>query len=186
VRFYLENSHHAILMEPSVIFPSVLYRELLNVTDEYNIKLQKEVCRLVSLTSKNTTFWEEHLMIENPVFAELKEKIEKSVEKYTEYIGVSRKFRICRMWGTVNYKGDHHNTHTHGVSPISGVYYVNIPPYPDGYFLRFVYDKWTLKGNEWNEPICTKKLLLFEGWMLHGFDPNPSFEPKIAIAFNLE
>ena len=125
-------------------------------------------------------------MLSNPVFAELIQKIERAAEKYAQLVGVCRTFKLCKMWATVNYKGDCHNTHSHGLSPISGVYYVNIPQHPDGYFLRFVYDKWTLLGNEWNEPIQTNKLLLFEGWVLHGYDPNPSFQPKIAIAFNFE
>jgi hypothetical protein len=174
-------------MEPGVIFPCLLYRELLDISEEYNIQLEKEVCRLVSLTDKNTTFWgDDSAVLANPVFAELIQKIERAVEKYAKLVGVCRKFKLCKMWGTVNYKGDYHNIHTHGSSLISGVYYVNIPKHPDGYFLRFVYDKWTLLGNEWSEPIETNKLLLFEGWVIHAYDPNPSFEPKIAIAFNFE
>lgn len=169
-------------MEPGVIFPCVLYREKLNISDEYNNQMANEIFRI----TKNTTFRDPVSLHCNPVFFEFKTKIEEAVERYARLMGTDRKFKISWMWATVGYRGDHHSTHTHGVHPISGVYYVNIPQHPDGYFLKFVWDKWTLLGNEWNEPIETKKLLLFEGWVLHGFPPNPSSEPKISISFNFE
>lgn len=172
-------------MEHGAIFPCLLYREKLDISDEYNKQMSDEIFRIIGTESK-TTFWEPGCIHCNPVFSEFRTKIEEAVERYARLVGTDRKFKIHSMWATVGYHGDYHGTHTHGIHPISGVYYVNIPHHPDGYFLKFISDKWTLLGNEWNEPLETKKLLLFEGWVLHGFAPNPSSEPKIAISFNLE
>lgn len=170
-------------MEPSVIFPCLLYREILDVSDEYNSQLTREIEHMGIL---ETSFFASDRLFENSVFTHLTEHITRAVNEYARMVGTDRTFRIHSMWANYSKKGACMGTHTHGTHPISGVYYINIPKCPEGYFLRFIYDKWTLRGNEWDEPLESKKLLLFEGWVLHGYAPNPSNEPKIAISFNFE
>ena len=114
--------------------------------------------------SSATTFWDPKGLQDNPVFKELIDKILISVHKYSE-----GRYRISGMWAQVYRRGGY-----------IGVYYLHVPKTEEGY------DKWTLNGNEWDEPIETKKLLLFEGWVLHGSAPNPISEPKIVISFNFE
>lgn len=169
-------------MTRHILFPSVLYTEMMEISDQYNHEMITEVLRHTDENDASaTTFWDPKGLQDNPVFKELIDKILNSVHKYSP-----GRYKICGMWAQVYRRGGYIGAHTHGTHPISGVYYLHVPKTEEGYHLRFVYDKWTLNGNEWDEPIETKKLLLFEGWVLHGSAPNPISEPKIVISFNFE
>lgn len=122
----------------------------------YNEMIREVLHHTDENDSSATTFWDPKGLQDNPVFKELIDKI-----------------LISGMWAQVYRRGGYIGVHTHGTHPISGVYYLHVPKTEEGY------DKWTLNGNEWDEPIETKKLLLFEGWVLHGSAPNP-------ISFNFE
>jgi|CryBogDrversion2_4_1035264.scaffolds.fasta_scaffold03564_2 uncharacterized protein (TIGR02466 family) len=91
---------------------------------------------------------------------------------------------ITQMWATVSSNGNYHSMHTHGSSLVSGVFYVNIPK--GNFSLKFFNNTVNYFEKIHIEPIETNKLILFEGWMQHGFDPIEGIENKIAIAFNLD
>lgn len=165
----------------NTIFPCNVLDEILDISDEYNTKLYEYILKITPRSQTpfacDTTFWTTNL-VDDPLFLEFKIKIEKNAEKF------GGDFVIDQMWASVTRYGCYHGTHSHGSHPLCGVYYVNVPEHPDGYHLRFVNDKWTLKGNEVDWPIKTKKVLMFEGWVLHGYAPNPSYSPKVSVAFN--
>lgn len=164
------------------IFPWRIYTEILDISDEYNSLLKNEVTRLVPpqapFGAVRTTYLQVHTL-HNPVFSNLISKIETEASKYAG-------FQVCinEFWVTVSDRGAYHAIHNHSSQILSGVYYVDAPP---NLTLDFFNDKPLLKNfNQYYcEPIEAKKLILFEGWVLHGYGPVPSVEPKIAIAFNL-
>ena len=162
------------------IFPCTVLDEILDISDEYNTKLYEYILKITPRSETPfacyTTFWTKNLIDDN-LFFEFKTKIEKCTERFGDFV-------IDQMWASVTPYGCYHGTHSHGSHPLCGVYYVNVPKHPDGYYLRFMNDKWTLRGNEVDWPIETKKVLLFEGWVLHGYSPNPSYSPKVSVAFN--
>jgi len=167
-----------------ILFPCVLYGTQLGISDEYNSRLRDFILKNTPESPTpfkvDTTFWKTNLM-DDPLLSEFRIKIEEEAEKYS-----GRRMVVDEMWASVTRYGCFHNTHTHGPVPLAGVYYVSVPRHPDGLFLSFTTDKWVMGGNSWDEPLENKKLLLFEGWVLHGYAPNPSHEPKITIAFNFQ
>lgn len=164
-----------------LIFPCRIYSEILDISDEYNSQLKNEIISLVPATAPygevRTTYLKVHTLC-NPVFSELISKIEEEASKYAGF-----KVGISEFWATVADQGAYHAIHNHTPQILSGVYYVESPP---GITLDFFNEKHLIKTmNQYHyEPIEPKKLVLFEGWVLHGFAPVPSIEPKIAIAFN--
>lgn len=166
------------------LFPCTVLDESLDISDEYNAKLHKHILEITPKSPRafacDTTFWTTNL-VDDPLFDELKAKIVKTSEKY----GVNKRFVVDQMWASVTRYGCYHGVHSHGSHPLCGVYYVRVPEHPDGYHLRFLNDKWTLRANEVDVPIRTKQMLMFEGWVLHGYAPNQSYDPKVSVAFNL-
>jgi hypothetical protein len=165
------------------IFPWRIYSEILDISDEYNSLLKNEIERLVppqaTFGNVRTTYLLVHTL-RNPVFSNLISKIE---EEACKCVG----FKVCisEFWCTVADQGAYHAIHNHSPQILSGVYYVDAPP---GLTLDFFNDKPLIKtcNQYYCEPIETKKLIMFEGWVPHGFAPVPSVEPKIAIAFNFQ
>jgi len=166
-----------------LIFPWRIYNEILDISDEYNSLLKNEIISLVPKTARygevRTTYLNVHTLC-NPIFSELISKIEEEASKYAGF-----KVNISEFWTTVADQGAYHSIHNHSPQILSGVYYVESPP---GLTLDFFNEKPLIKtmSQYYREPIESKKLVLFEGWVPHGFAPVPNIEPKISIAFNFK
>jgi len=162
-----------------ILFPCRLYSEIFDISDEYNSQLKFEIMSLTPRATNKfevrTTYMKTHIR-HNPVFSEFISKIEKEASQYA-----GRPVSVSEIWANIAEHGSFHVIHHHSPSPLSGVYYVDSP---SNLHLKFISDKDVMNGNEYTEPIETKKLLLFEGWVLHGHDPIPTQEPKISLAFN--
>jgi len=167
-----------------ILFPSVLYSTELEISDEYNSKLKEFILENTPESpvpfKVDSTFWSRNL-VDEPILSEFKSKIEREASQYA-----GRSVYVDTMWVSITRYGCFHSLHSHIPAPVCGVYYVNIPRHPEGLFLTFHSDKQCLGGAVWDEPLENKKLLLFEGWVMHGYAPNPSNELKITIAFNFQ
>jgi uncharacterized protein (TIGR02466 family) len=166
------------------LFPKFIYSDTLNISDNYNEEIKAEIYKITKDIKKTgesvTDFYSNNDVINNPVFIPLFSLIREHVSIFCNNIGCSKKLRITYAWVSVTYPGQCHDFHTHGVTDINGVYYVQATPPMNLMFLN--------TGNHLgqqlhNEPLETKKLLLFDGSLAHGF--MPVSETKITIAFNI-
>jgi uncharacterized protein (TIGR02466 family) len=174
---------------PSIqgLFPKLLYSDILNISDAYNEEIKTEIYRLTkgiekgpeSVTNFNIKCREN--ILDNPVFNPFFSLIREHVSTFCKSAGYySENMRIVDPWVSITYPGQQHNLHTHGLSTISGVYYVQAEPFMN---LHFVNPGSHIIRKDHSEQLETKKLLLFDGSLIHGF---PAVnETKITIAFNI-
>jgi hypothetical protein len=168
------------------IFPKFIYSENLNICDTYNEEIKKEIIRLTegidkgpeSVTDYHSKIREN--ILNNPVFVPLFALIRENITTFCNSIGYSKNLRIIEPWVSITYPGQYHNFHNHGLAAMNGVYYVHAEPHMN---LKFINPGSHLVENDHVENLNTKKLLLFDGSLIHGF--TTVNEPKITIAFNI-
>lgn len=159
------------------IFPTIIYTEVLN-----EIKDLKKECYSLCKVGE-TTFFDNKSLHGLPVFKDLCRIIEKKAVQYVRSLGFQPPLRWGQMWLTISDKGGNHPIHHHKGALIAGTYYVHVPK-DIPIYLDFYDERTRISSSEYSEKLEDKKLILFEGSMLHGFKPNPSSEHKIALSFN--
>lgn len=127
----------------------------------------------------------------------IKKKLQKFLDQYTHDVGIG-KVELSTSWITVQRPGSILKSHTHPLSILSGVMYINVDekssaikfsnpnPYIDTMvvkeFTKFTYEMFWIKPE-------IGDLLIFPSWMKHGsvdrtsIDVNQS-EQRIIISFN--
>ena len=170
------------------LFPKFIYSDTLNVSDTYNEEIKAEIYRLTKGVEKSeesdTDF---HLnrrenILNNPIFVPLFALIREHISTFSKSIGYSKNLRIIEPWVSITYPGQFHNFHNHGLAVMNGVYYVQATSPMN---LKFINSGSHLIENDHVEYLETKKLLLFDGSLVHGFTAVHEPEPKITIAFNI-
>ena len=173
------------------IFPKFIYTEDLNLSDAYNNEIKQEVMKILKSADTRgeysiTNFGVDstNQTLNNPTFAPLFAMIRENIEQLRKMINHTVPLRITNVWLSITPPGKYHDVHKHLSTPVAGVYYVQSSP---SMHLNFIYDG-SLQGNDNHiEPIAPKKLILFDGSLLHGFTHvNINEEPKITIAFNCQ
>jgi uncharacterized protein (TIGR02466 family) len=168
------------------LFPKFIYSDTLNISDAYNEEIKAEIYRMTngvekdeeSVTDFHMNFREN--ILNNPVFVPLFAVIREHISTFCRSVGYSKKLHITDPWVSVTYPGQFHNFHNHGLAVMNGVYYVQAA-HPMS--LKFINPGSHLIENDHVEKLETKKLLLFDGSLIHGF--TAVSEPKITIAFNI-
>jgi hypothetical protein len=169
------------------LFPKFIYSDTLNVSDAYNEEIKAEIYRLTNGLEKKqqesvTDFFDKNDLINNPVFVPLFALIREHISTFCRSVGYSKDLRITDPWVSITYPGQFHNFHNHGLAVMNGVYYVQAVP---SMRLKFINSGSHLIENDHSEQLETKKLLLFDGSLIHGFTAVNEPEPKITIAFNI-
>jgi uncharacterized protein (TIGR02466 family) len=168
------------------LFPKFIYSDTLNVSDAYNEEIKAEIYRLTKGLENGeesvTDFFSQTDLLNNPVFVPLFALIREHISTFCRSVGYSQHLSIDEPWVSITYPGQFHNFHNHGLAVMNGVYYVHAEP---SMKLKFINSGSRLIENDHVEKLETKKLLLFDGSLIHGFTAVNEPEPKITIAFNL-
>jgi hypothetical protein len=173
------------------LFPRLLYKDILAVSDEYNNAIRQEIERIHdtgNIERETKTFISNAELISNTTPASpnlniLRTIIKEHINIFAEIIGRGKKYDIVDMWASVAKKGQHHAIHAHGPIHLAGVYYVQVPTDQE-FSIDFMCPNTFLLKQSHNEEIKSKTLVLFDGALSHGFDPNPSDTRRIILAFN--
>ena len=178
---------------PAVIglFPRLVYKDILAVSDEYNNSLRNEIERIFdtgNIDRETKTFISNAELISNtiptsPNMNILRSIIKEHINIFAEINGRGKRYDIIDMWATVAKKGQHHAIHAHGPIHLVGVYYIQVPSDHE-FSIDFMCPNTFLLKQSHSEEIRSKTLILFDGALSHGFEPNPSDTRRIAIAFN--
>jgi len=164
-------------------FSQYIYSDILDVSDETNESLKDEIQKIVKPGLLTNYHDDSNSILTNPIFAPLFTIITEHVNIFTKTIDYKQKLKIKDAWVTISYPGSCHSLHTHEHSTvIAGVYYVEAS---EDLSLIFVNNTSHLTPGEHIEKLMTKKLLLFDGSLIHGFIPVTGTRPKITVAFNL-
>ena len=174
--------------EVKLLFPKLLYANDLNISDAYNNEIKQEIIKILDTDDTSHPYSASSFnnnkvdcILKNPVFAPLLAMIRENICSFCKEINFNNELRINDIWVSITHPGKYHDIHSHGSSTVlSGVYYVQTEPTTT---LEFIGD--TKLGIPFHEEqLNSKKLLLFDGSLVHGFTHVNLKEPKITIAFN--
>lgn len=115
------------------------------------------------------------------------------INSYANALNVRTEYKIKSCWFTKTNRGESTNTHTHGESDISGVYYVQTNGEDGDLFLNHPLQLMTasfcFKGAMPPPVVRVKpmpgKILLFPAWVEHGVYINNTDSERISISFNI-
>jgi uncharacterized protein (TIGR02466 family) len=158
---------------------------------EYIQKLRM-VNNMENLISENLYIFEE------PELKSIKDAVQEVLDIYAqEVMGISQRLYVTQSWSLTNSQNVGMHGHSHSNSVLSGsLYYCELPePAANMIFTRHVtYQQIDLapdrnKRNVYNTPVhgVTPKqndVILFSSRLTHMVEPNPSNQPRHAIAFN--
>jgi uncharacterized protein (TIGR02466 family) len=173
------------------IFPKFVYTENLNISDGYNNEIKFEIIKMLENADKRgdcsiTNFGKVNSdqIINNPKFAPLFSMIRENIQQLCRMLNHSTPLKITNVWLSITPPGKYHDVHKHLSSVVAGVYYVSASPSMQ---INFIFDGNLEAHDNHREQLNSKKLILFDGSLLHGFTHvNESEEPKITIAFNCQ
>lgn len=172
------------------LFPKILYTEQLNVSDAYNNEIKQEIIKILdnavasgpsSITSYFSGQETAVSILRNPVFAPLVSMIRDNIRSFCQVTNFKKELEIDAIWLSITETGKYHDVHTHPNVALAGVYYVETAPSTT---LNFVNEGRMGAFQDYMEPLSSKKLILFDGSLIHGFTHVNIDEPKITISFN--
>ena len=87
-------------------------------------------------------------------------------------------------WGSVQYDGVHHDTHTHQGSALAGTLYMSVPD--DGGALFLVAPRGAMPPFQWTYRIRPKRgnMVIFPATVPHGVHSTVGTEPRVSISCN--
>jgi uncharacterized protein (TIGR02466 family) len=144
-------------------------------------------------------FISENLYIfEEPELKSIKDSVQEVLDIYArEVLCITQNIYVTQSWSLTNNSNVGMHGHSHSNSILSGsLYYCELPTPPAGMvFTRHVsYQQIDLppdptKRNIYNTPINRiipkqNDIILFSSRLTHMVEPNPSSQPRHAIAFN--
>ena len=137
----------------------------------------------------------------SPHFAELEKLLRPHVKRYLAKLNwdlLGRKLEMTTCWANSMGNGTHHTLHSHPLSILSGVYYVDVPPKSSpfkiedprlGFFMNSPPRKTSAPATEQNylriQPKAAE-LVLFESWVRHEVPPHRGRKNRLSVSFNYE
>ncbi|MDY0958220.1 TIGR02466 family protein [Sphingomonas sp. CFBP8993] len=139
------------------------------------------------------------LPIRDPVFADLKKKLDRHVARFAEECAFDlggRKLKLDSLWVNVLKPGGHHSAHIHPHSVVSGTLYVAMPKGSGALKLEdprlpmlmaapprrpHAPDDLATFATATPEPGT---VLLWESWLRHEVVPNGAKGERISVSFN--
>lgn len=139
------------------------------------------------------------LPIRDPVFADLKKKLDRHVARFAEDCAFDlggRKLKLDSLWVNVLKPGGHHSAHIHPHSVVSGTLYVAMPKGSGALKLEdprlpMLMAAPPRRANA-PEDLATfatatpepGTVLLWESWLRHEVVPNAAKGERISVSFN--
>jgi len=188
--------HHAI----QGIFPIPIYfvkRDSdLDLTEKKEIEdiIKEGMDRSYGNSSTNNAY-----IFNNGKLKKIKQFIEQQLKIYVEQVIRPKQkldWYITGSWLNINKPGEHHHSHYHSNSILSGVFYISTEDDdritfqdPNEKIKRVLafepteYDVWN--SSEWFFSVNTNDLILFPSWLDHKVDVNEkATTDRISISFN--
>ena len=199
-----------------MVFPSYIYRGALppKTAARLNKDLTREIAAMEEIDDDGRTWSEERyvggytsyssmaqLHQTSPNFAELKDLLAPHVTRFSKALKwdlQGRQIEMSNCWANSMGYGTHHTLHTHPLSVLSGVYYVNLPsgssPFKIedprmGLLMAAPPRKSSAPARVQNYiEILSKpgQFILFESWMRHEVPPHRGQSRRLSISFNYE
>jgi len=135
----------------------------------------------------------------SPTFALLERKLNRHVQRFADALQLdleNRQLVMTDCWVNIMPHSVVHGLHLHPLSTISGTYYVQTPrgcsslKFEDPRLDRFMAapprrSDCDPENKAWYHlPAEVGKLVMFESWLRHEVQPNPTKSERVSISFN--
>lgn len=195
------------------LFPTYIYRGRLSAS-ALNRDLAKEI-RTLSEIDREGQKWSRKNYVggyssyasltklhkTSPNFGELEKRLRPHIRKFIKkqkWDLLGRKLEMTTCWANKMGYATHHTLHTHPLSVISGVYYVDVPPGSSsfkiedprlGFLMNSPPRLASAPASEQNYILVPPKVgefILFESWVRHEVPPHLGRKDRLSISFNYE
>jgi uncharacterized protein (TIGR02466 family) len=138
----------------------------------------------------------DNYILNNPALSSLRSFLQECVDAYLRIVYAPKNeitLRFTQSWTNYTKKTQHHHTHSHPNSFISGVFYVNADKDTDKIFFfsgkQFLISLTPIEHNifnskDWFFPVNTGDLILFPSSLVHAVDTVTTDSTRISLAFN--
>lgn len=183
------------------LFPTVLYEDHIDVKPEY-MEAAKEF-NYERMESANGWYTRDKYVLNNNKLKELKTSIIENVERYCYgyyKVKTNAKIDILNSWINIHEPNDWGQSHIHGNSILSGVYYMNTPPesgdisfnrpmtasMPFSTMFHMDYSEINMVNCD-NYKVTPSQgmLVIFPSWLQHAITRNNTKEDRYSLAFNV-
>jgi uncharacterized protein (TIGR02466 family) len=185
----------SLFPKPLLIIENVFLDKLSYIEGILKEEIKAKGFKRTASHNVNTTYHTDNKLFENKNLKFLTDFIFKSSINFLNNLNYDEYYiKNCKyydMWFNISYENDFLFPHHHGVSLVSGVYYVKAPK--DSYINFFNHQSPLVYHNEKFNPHTADEakinciegnLMLFKSDLIHGNKLQPKGE-KIAISFNL-
>ncbi len=202
-------------MSVKLVFPTYIYTGSLGAAGrKLNKQLNKEIQVLAQIDKAGQT-WSKRNYIggyssygsmtklnqTSPYFGELEQRLRSHVKKFVRKLNwdlLGRKLEMTTCWANSMGHATYHTLHSHPLSVLSGVYYVDVPAHSSPFKvedprLSFLMNspprKPTAPANEQNYLLIQPKaaeFVLFESWVRHEVPPHRGQKNRLSVSFNYE
>jgi uncharacterized protein (TIGR02466 family) len=180
-------------MKIESLFPTPVYKDkVMHSLSEEEQTVIKNGNYSLGTSGTHSDF--EYRYLDNPVFKNLKNELQKHVNEYAKTIfKYNLDVYITQSWININPPGSHHSMHTHSNSVFSGVYYITVPAGANTIsFHSPIKNMFFIEPEEWNSfnsPVWSigveeGQVILFPSSLYHEVTLNVTNQTRICIAFN--
>lgn len=202
-------------MAVKLVFPTYIYSGSLGrASRQLNKQLAREIQVLAEIDRPGQTWSKTNyiggyssygsltkLHQTSPYFEELEKRLRPHIKKFVRKLNwdlLGRKLEMTTCWANSMGHSTHHTLHSHPLSVLSGVYYVDVPPHSSPfkiedprlpYLMNSPPRKSTAPANEQNYLLLKPKagnFILFESWVRHEVPPHRGRKNRLSVSFNYE
>jgi len=182
----------------NLVFPKVIYKNILSCLNDNLINQYKNYIdsNKVKEHDGNGYYTNDQFILNNPLFIDVKNEINYHVMEYIKILSHKvNSIQVTSSWGNVVDKNNSINTHLHGNSYISGVFYLTggssllfyaqnaHKDFTFGPEVEFDKDKpWTFQRI--GIPAEVGSIILFPSLIMHSVEENKSDDERYSVAFN--
>ena len=181
-------------MEITKLFPSPLYTNNIDITDDFsNLLFQQHIN---GHTSKSLNVLK--------LFPDTRQKIESHINSFVQQLGYKTRCKVTNSWVNKHYKGDHAQPHYHANALLSGAVFLYTPPNSGIFKLirpsptshSIFTTVFQLDRNEDQQHTeytadhyaiepTTNTIIIFPSTLIHQVSPSETTEPRYTLAFDV-
>ena len=179
------------------IFPVPIYRSKLSrrftKTELRFVEKMKTKCR----PNKSNTTSSDNYILNRPSFSTLKKEIDLFIEDYFSKILFPSKSispYITQSWLNYTKTKEHHHSHNHVNSYLSGVLYINAARTYDNIIfqqgrytqLKFSSTQYnSYNSDSWSFPVGTGEIIIFPSYITHLVNKKQGKNTRVSLSFNV-
>jgi uncharacterized protein (TIGR02466 family) len=187
------NESDIINLFPTPIYKTKFYRKLTLI--EKNILFSQKEKTIENVGNRRSV---NSYILDLPMLSQFKKDIESEVNKFFQFVYKPKNdilLYITQSWINITEEKEHHHTHTHPNSLLSGIFYLQADSNNDNVSFsdpKKLYSSFTVEPYQHDNytassfmlPIETSDLILFQSSIPHKVESKVGKKTRISLSFN--